>query len=209
MGTLHASEMLHRIVIAGATFTKTIHNDTYSFIDPTKSSSAHKSHSVFITGASKGIGRRIALAFAQSGASKIALGARSSLDSLESEILDATAKAGLPPPQVLKLHLDVSDKESVKGAALEIEKAFGEGGLDILVNNAGYLETNKPIGEADVDEWWYSWEVNIKGLFLVTHALLPFVLKSKAKTVVNISSNGTHYMVPGVSILLSFSFRQS
>lgn len=98
MGTLHASEMLHRIVIAGATFTKTIHNDTYSFIDPTKSSSAHKSHSVFITGASKGIGRRIALAFAQSGASKIALGARSSLDSLESEILDATAKAGLPPP---------------------------------------------------------------------------------------------------------------
>lgn len=79
--------------------------------------------------------------------------------------------------------------------------------MDILVNNAGYLETNKPIGEAGVDEWWYGWEVNIKGLFLVTHALLPFVLKSKEKTVVNVSSNGAHWMVPGVSILPSILVR--
>lgn len=197
---LHLSNILHHIIIAGIAFTKTIHNDTYPFIDPLKSSSAHKSHSVFVTGASKGIGRRIALAYAQSGASKIALGARSSLDTLESEIIDAATKGNHPKPQVLKVQLDVLDKDSVERAAQEVEKAFGEGGLDILVNNAGWIEMSKPMGDADVDEWWYTWEVNIRGLFLVTHAFLPLVLKSKTKTIVNMSSNGAHWSLPGVRV---------
>lgn len=183
----------------GTYFTKTIHNDTYPFIDPLKSTKAHTSHSVFITGASKGMGRCIALAFAQSGVPKIALGARSSLDTLESEILNASAKGGHPAPQIVKIQLDVTDKDSVKRAAQEVETAFGEGGVDILVNNAGFLETGKPMGEIDVDDWWYTWEVNVKGMFLVTHAFLPLVLKSKEKTIVNVSSNGAHWILAGYS----------
>lgn len=198
----HVSEIFLRIVVAGAVFTKTLHQDTYTFINPAKSPSAHKSHSVFVTGASKGIGRRVALSFAQSGASKIALGARSSLDSLESEILDAAAEVGLTASQVLKVHLDILDKESVKRAAQEVNKAFGEGGVDILVNNAGYLEIAKPVGEIDVDDWWYTWEVNVRGMFLVTHAFLPLVLMSKEKTIINMSSNAAHLCLPGVSVFL-------
>lgn len=190
------------ILIPGIYFTKTIHNDTYPFIDPLKSSEDHKSHSIFITGASKGIGRCVALAFAQSGAPKIALGARSSLDTLESEILDAATKAGHPKPQVVKIQLDVLDKDSVKRAAQEAEKAFGKAGVDILVNNAGFIETGKPMGEIDVDEWWYTWEVNVRGLFLVSHAFLPLVLKSKEKTILNISSNGAHWSLPGVRVFI-------
>lgn len=162
-------------------------------------SSAHKFHSVFITGASKGIGRATALSFAKSGASKIALGARSSLDSLETEILEVAVQAGHPRPQVLKLQLDVLDKESIKSAANEVEKALGDSGLDVLVNNAGWLETFKPMAEMDVDDWWYTWEVNVRGLFLVTHAFLPLVLKSREKTIVNLSSMGAHRLRPGVS----------
>lgn len=94
------------------------------------------------------------------------------------------------------------DKESVKRAAQEVETAFGEGGLDILINNAGWLETFKPMGEIDVDDWWYTWEVNIRGLFLVTHAFLPLVLRSKEKTIVNLSSIGAHLVAPGVSIFI-------
>lgn len=111
------------------------------------------SHSVFITGASKGIGRCIALSFARSGASKIAVGARSSLDSVEAEILNVASKAGHPVPLVLKLQLDVLDKDNVKRAAEEVEKAFGDGGLDVLVNNAAYFERLRPFSGPDVDEW--------------------------------------------------------
>lgn len=85
-----------------------------------------------------------------------------------------------------------------------MESAFGEGGLDVLVNNAGWLERFVPMGESDVDEWWYTWEVNIRGLYLVTRAFLPLVLKSKEKTIVNLSSIGAHMTRPGVSAYLCF-----
>lgn len=124
-------------------------------------------HSVFISGASKGIGRSIALSFARSGASRIAIGARSSLDSVEAEILGAASKAGHPVPLVVKVQLDVLDKESAKNAAEEVAKAFGDGGVDFLVNNAGFSAGMKPFAGPDVDVWWHTWEVNVRsgGLF--------------------------------------------
>lgn len=196
-----------RLCDTGFNFTETLHVDTYPFIDPLKSSDAHKDHSVFITGASKGLGRSTAISFARAGASKIGIGARSSLDSLEVELLEAASKAGHPAPQVVKVQLDVLDKESVKKSAQEVEKAFGEGGVDILINNAGWLEIWRPMGEIDVDDWWYTWEVNVKGVFLVTHAFLSLVLKSKEKTIVNLSSIGALLMLPGVSNTLAFPRR--
>ncbi|EIM87482.1 NAD-P-binding protein [Stereum hirsutum FP-91666 SS1] len=183
----------------GIDFTKKIRHDTYAFIDPLKPPSSHKSHSVFISGASKGIGRSITLSFARSGASKIAIGARSSLDSVEKEILDVASKAGHPAPLILKLHLDVLDKDNVKRAAEEVAKVFGDGGLDVLVNNAAYWERLAPLSGPDVDEWWHSWEVNVRGIFLVTNAFLPFVLKSKEKTIINVSSAGALGASPGLS----------
>lgn len=194
-----------------------MHQDTYPFIDPKNAPSSHYGHSVLITGASKGIGRSITLSFARSGASKIAIGARSSLDSLEAEILEAASQAGQPPPLVLKLELDIVDKKMVKCAADQVAQAFGS--LDILVNNAGYLEVFTPMKEIDVDEWWRTWEVNVKysdisviavmyialmpmlrrGTFLVTHDFLPLVLKSHQKTIITITSVGAHGLEPGVN----------
>lgn len=98
----------------------------------------------------------------------------------------------------MKIQLDVLDKESVKRAAQQVDKAFGEGGLDMLVNNAAWLETFKPMGDADVDDWWYTWEMNVRGVFLMTHAFLPLLLKSKEKTILNLTSIGAHLTAPGV-----------
>ncbi|EIM80387.1 oxidoreductase [Stereum hirsutum FP-91666 SS1] len=137
----------------GFNSTETIHNDTYAFVDPLEPA---------------GLGRRAAISFALCGVSKIAIGARSSLDSLESKILDVATKAGHPAPQVVKVQPDVLDKESVKNAAQKIEKEFGPGGVDILVNNAGWLETFHLMGDIHVDDWWYTWEMNVKGLFLAS-----------------------------------------
>lgn len=107
----------------------------------------------------------------------------------------------------MKVKLDVLDKDSVKNAAQEVYKAFGDGGVDILINNAGWLEIWTPMGEIDVDDWWYTWEMNVKGLFLTTHAFLPLLLKSQERTIVNLSSIGAHMLVPGVSVTIIILLR--
>jgi len=176
----------------------TNHHDTYDFIDPTKADLYGKS--VLITGASKGIGKATAISFARAGCSKIAIGARSPLAEVEKLVKRAATEAGRPEPTVLCLELDVSSNDSVKAAAAALASSPQFNGvLDILINNAGYLEKWFPIAETDPAEWWKSWEVNMKGTFLCCHHLLPMVLKSDAKLVLNLSSAGAHNLSLGGS----------
>lgn len=125
-----------KLSTTGEDFTPTIHRDTYPYIKPEQFDLTGRA--VLITGASKGIGRETALSYARAGASFIAIGARSSLDSLKGEIEAAAEQAGKKAPKILALQLDVADQASVEQAAKETESAFGR--LDILVNNAGFLE---------------------------------------------------------------------
>ncbi|MCJ1385244.1 hypothetical protein MMC17_008365 [Xylographa soralifera] len=180
----------------GRNFTPTTHHDTYPFISPT-TLSLHGKH-VFITGASKGIGRATALAYARAGVSALALSARSSLSSLESEIASAANAAGHPPPKVVAYEMDVTSRESIEGVAGRAAHDL-DGRLDILINNAGYLETFTPIVDSDPDEWWKTWTVNMLGPYLVTRAFLPLMLRGGDKTIVNLSSVGAHGKRPGAS----------
>jgi len=68
-----------------------------------------------------------------------------------------------------------------------------------LINNAGYLEEFIPIIDSDPSEWWKTWEVNVRGIYYVTKAFLPLLLKGGDKTVVNLSSIGAHGLRPGAS----------
>lgn len=170
--------------------------DTYPFIDPAKADLTGKS--VLITGASKGIGKATAISFATAGCSKILLAARSDLADVETAVKDAAKKANRPEPLVHTLKVDVTSEDSVRVAAEAAADLLG-GSLDVLINNAGYLEEWKPIAESKPSEWWWTWEVNIKGTYLVAHCFLPMLLKSQTKTIINISSGGAHVMFPGAS----------
>lgn len=183
--------------MVGFKFTPTIHNDTYDFIS-TKSQNL-KGKRVFLTGASKGIGKETALSFARAGASCIALGARSSLSELVTEVERVAKEAGHAAPKVISIKLDVTDVSSTEQAAKTVKSEFG--GLDFLFNNAGYLEEFKKIGESDPDEWWRTQEVNIKGPYLVARACIPVLLDTKDgdKTIINTSSIGAHVIMPGAS----------
>ena len=189
----------------GAKFTPTIHSDTYPAISPISQSNL-TGRSVFISGASRGIGRATALSYARAGAAKIAVTARSGLETIEQEIVAAAATASptkhSPPPQVLVLSLDVLDYASVKAAAQTTEDAFG-GKLDILINNAGYLENGIPIADSDPDDYWRTWEINYRGLYWMTKAFLPLILRADneagLKTIVNVSSMGALALRPGGS----------
>lgn len=209
----------HTLTPAGFDFTPTVHNDTYPAINPATKSDCTGKH-VFITGASKGIGRALALAYAKAGAAAIGLGARSDLKGLAEEIPVAAEKAGKKAPKVLTCVMDVADRGAVENTAKEVESSFGR--LDILVNNAGYLENFDPIAESDPDEWWKTWTIvrphhsqshflpdilltipcsiqNVRGLYLCTRAFLPLLLKSGDKTIVNLTSIGAHDKRTGAS----------
>ena len=183
--------------------TSTSHNDTYPFIAPTKND-FHNKH-VFITGASKGIGRATAISYATGGASCIGLSARSSLDEVVSECEAAAQKAGHSTPKVLVYAMDVVDRDAIDKTAAAVAKDM-EGRLDLLINNAGYLEDWKPIVESDPDEWWKTWTVNMRGPYLVTRAFLPLMLKGGDKTIVNLSSVGAHKKRPGASAYQTTKF---
>ncbi|OCT46786.1 NADP(+)-dependent dehydrogenase [Cladophialophora carrionii] len=175
---------------AALSFTSQTHDTSYPFIDPLRSPPTGLR--VLVTGASKGIGRQTALSFARSGASAIALLARSDLDGVASEVAHAARHAGHagPGPKILKLQTSTTDAAGVERAIATVEREFGS--LDVVVNNASRMEVWRSLADADVHDWWDTWEVNLKGTFLVTRATLPLVLKSEkgVKTMVVVTSAG-------------------
>ncbi|KAK9370465.1 hypothetical protein V1509DRAFT_651300 [Lipomyces kononenkoae] len=173
---------------SGAKFASTIHHDSY----PAIAQADQRGRTVLITGASKGIGRATAISFAKAGAANIIIAARS------------TASTKWKKRSFLKLQLDVSSESSVADAVALVRQTLDH--LDILINNAGYLEDWKPVAETDPEEWWKSWEVNIKGVYLMTRAFLPLLLQSSAKTIVNLSSAGAPRVRPGASAYQTTKF---
>lgn len=125
-----AKDPKSKLLSNGRDFVTTLRNDTYDFIRPEQLDL--KGRAVYITGASKGIGRETALSFAKAGASFIGVGARSGLDSLKQDIEAAAKKAGRTTPNVLTCKLDVADNATVEAAAKEVEQAFGR--LDVLIS---------------------------------------------------------------------------
>ncbi|KAH7411580.1 oxidoreductase-like protein [Phaeosphaeria sp. MPI-PUGE-AT-0046c] len=176
-------------------FVSARHN-TYPHIDP--STFNLKDKKIFITGASKGVGKAAALSYAKAGASCIAIAARSSLDAVAREVREAAKDAGRPEPQVVTIKIDVTDRASVEAAAEKVSTAF-DGRLDVLINNAGYLSKFVGIAETDPDEWWIDWEVNVKGVYLTTRSFWHLLLASSTKIIINVSSIGSCMATPGSS----------
>lgn len=170
----------------------TIHHDTYPAIDPYKADMTGKV--VLVTGASKGIGKAIAVAFAQAGASGIVLLARSDLGTSK-----AACEAAQRPGHTLKVlavAADCTKTADVAAAAEQVKQHFGR--LDVLVNNAGYLEAHGAMYDGDPEEWWRPWTVNVRGTHEVTRAFLPLLLECAGeRTIVNMTSTGAHAVDPG------------
>lgn len=136
--------------------------------------------SALITGAARGIGLEIALAFAAEGAA-VAVADLSQQDSAAAA-LQITAKTGA---KAIGLGLDVSREADCDRAVEETMKAFGK--VDILVNNAGITKDNLVLRmkEADFDSVI---SVNLKGSFLMAKAAARPMLKARAGRIINISS---------------------
>lgn len=123
-----------------------------------------KGKTVVVTGAGRGIGRAIAIMFAKNGAN-LALCARSK-DELE-EVRNTVEALG---SQCVTGVTDVTDKLAVEQFCTNLLSVYEH--VDILVNNAGGLIEKRKIAESDIDQWWKTVELNIKGPYLITRLLL-------------------------------------
>src|ERR687892_1921179 len=131
-----------------------------------------------ITGASQGLGRALALAFAREGA-RVAINARSeeSIGPVAEVVEDTGA-------EVLALAADVSKGADVERMISETVERFG--GIDVLVNNAGLLGPRVRIEEYPEDEWRKVIDANLTGPFLVSRAAIPHM--REGASVINVTS---------------------
>jgi NAD(P)-dependent dehydrogenase (short-subunit alcohol dehydrogenase family) len=129
-----------------------------------------------ITGAGTGIGKAIALAYAREGARLALLGRR-----LEPLKVAAKEIGGEP----LVLSADVSRQKDIDRILTEMQARFGA--LNVLVNNAGVLH----IGTAEQiteEQWDQTFATNVKGLWLLSRAVLPFFRKAGGGSIMNVAS---------------------
>jgi len=137
-----------------------------------------------VTGGSKGIGRAIALAFAEHGADLV-LAARGAaeLDAVADEIRELGGRGVTVPTDVIR-------RDQVDALAAAVRREFGR--LDVLVNNAGGGLERSGILESDPDLWLEDVTVNCISAYLVSRALLPLMIESGGGRVINVGSGMGH-----------------
>ncbi|MFT5322616.1 MAG: 3-oxoacyl-[acyl-carrier protein] reductase [Planctomycetaceae bacterium] len=137
-----------------------------------------------ITGGGRGIGRAIAIAYAEAGAN-VCVTARtaSEIDQVAAEIKQSGGRS-------LAVTCDVSDRSSVESM---IERTISEfGRLDILMNNAGGGLERTLVGEDDPDVWQQVVEINLLGTYFCTRAALPHLKVDGRGKIINVGSGMGH-----------------
>ncbi len=133
-----------------------------------------------VTGASRGIGREIALEMAREGAN-VAINYAGS----EAKALEVAEEIKALGRESITIQADVSSSESVESMVKQTIEAFGR--LDILVNNAGITKDNLMMRMKEAD-WDDVININLKGVFLCTKAVTRQMMKQRSGRIINISS---------------------
>eukprot|EP01098_Paradermamoeba_levis_P014460 TRINITY_DN6912_c0_g2_i1.p1 TRINITY_DN6912_c0_g2~~TRINITY_DN6912_c0_g2_i1.p1 ORF type:complete len:338 (-),score=93.88 TRINITY_DN6912_c0_g2_i1:247-1224(-) len=138
-----------------------------------------KGYTVFITGASRGIGLAIATKLARDGAN-IAIAAKTSVPhpKLPGTIFSAAAEIEKVGGKALPIICDVRSEESVKSAIARTVHEFG--GIDILINNASAIWL-KGIMDTNIKRYDLINQINARGTYLCSHLCLPYLLESAGK----------------------------
>ena len=136
--------------------------------------------SAIVTGASTGMGRAIAVALAEEGAS-LAIVARNE------ERLNETAElARQKGAEVLAFPADVGDYDKVKSIVQQVVDRFGK--LDILVNNAGTNTFHRNLADISIADWKMVLDTNLSGPFFFTREVLPHMRAQHKGLIINVSS---------------------
>lgn len=139
-----------------------------------------KNRVALITGAASGMGRAQIKRFAKEGAKVVAFDIdKEGLQKLEEEAKELDI-------ELLALEVDVSDSEQIEAGVKQALDQFQT--IDILSNTAGVLDDFTPLLETDEDLWDQVLNINLKGTYLVTKAVLPTMLEQGKASIINIAS---------------------
>ena len=144
-----------------------------------------------VTGASKGIGRGIALAFAHEGAD--VAGTFHPSEPLPAEVqtaIEATGRRGLLLP------CEVADEAQVEATVRQVLDAFGR--IDVLVTNAGFAEET-PVAEMTAAQFDRMLAVHLRGTFLCVRAVLPGMLERGSGTIITMASQLAYIGAEGLA----------
>ncbi|KZV73045.1 NAD(P)-binding protein [Peniophora sp. CONT] len=159
-------------------------SDIYPLIDPKSHFDAqtYKDQVVIVTGASTGIGATTALFYAQAGA-KVVLNARR-VQNLEAR--KAAIEKDVPGAQLILVAGDIADPEVGKRIVKTAVDTWKR--LDIVIANSAIASgaADKLAGR-DASAWWYTQEVNVRGVLNIVHPAIPELLKSKGQIIVTTS----------------------
>ncbi len=144
-----------------------------------------------VTGGGRGLGRAFAQALAGRGA-KVAVTART-----EQELAATVALIEEAGGTAIALPADVTDHPEVIRVVEAVEEQLGR--VDVLANNAGVLGPSGRDWEVDVDDWWHTFDVNLRGAFLFARAVLPGMIARHRGRIVNISSASVNIHLPYAS----------
>ena len=137
-------------------------------------------HVALITGASRGIGRAIALRLASEGV-KIAVNYNSGEAPAQELVEEISSNGG----DALALQADVSDEAQVKAMVAAVRQEWKR--LDILVNNAG-IRNDRLLMRMTTREWDDTLNVNLRGAYFCTRAALPLMVRQRRGRIINMSS---------------------
>jgi 3-oxoacyl-[acyl-carrier protein] reductase len=143
-----------------------------------------KDQVAIVTGAGRGIGRSIALTFANEGAN-VAVIARteSEIESVKQEIINLGSKA-------IAIKADVTDESQVISMVQKVMDEFGR--IDILVNNAGFAK-HAYVQDISNELWDTTMNVNLRGIMLCTRMVYKQMMNQESGYIINISSgSGKH-----------------
>jgi NAD(P)-dependent dehydrogenase (short-subunit alcohol dehydrogenase family) len=144
-----------------------------------------------VTGASRGLGRAIALALAEAGAD-VAVAGRAAAD-----LEDTAHQAARHDVRALPFVTDVAAYPEVERLMAHAVSALGR--LDVVVNNAGIARV-APLAEASLDDWRAIVDVNLSGVFYGCRAAAPYLTRQRSGKVINLASVLATVALPGYTM---------
>jgi NAD(P)-dependent dehydrogenase (short-subunit alcohol dehydrogenase family) len=133
-----------------------------------------------VTGGGRGIGRETCILLAKHGA-KVAVFSNNESESKETASYISEVVGG----EAIALNGDVRLEEDINQAVQTTEQSFGS--IDILINNAGVMLL-KPFHEMTVEEWDFVQDINIRGVYLCSRAVVPQMIEKRHGVIINLSS---------------------
>lgn len=150
-----------------------------------------------VTGASRGLGRAIALALAEEGAAVVVAARNGQALNEVATIIEGLGR------EALVVTCDVRDPQSVKSLVARTLAEWSQ--IDVLVNSAG-VALRRPIIEIESDEWSLLVDTLLKGTFLATQAVLPTMITAKRGNIINLVAPLDKITVPGFTAYTAAKF---